>query len=148
MPSSPESVSDEDNQSKARPWYVADYTPEQLGVAPKRPCPKKTQFWCVSPIRHDPGPNPNPGPIDPTERANEQRRIERRLKALERKEAKEEKKEQEREEEREAKRQRRRIRQFWDEQDNRMREVNGRARDKRALALRAAEWTAPAPPPA
>ena len=87
-------------------------------------------------IRH------NPGPIS----EEEQLRIHRYLAAQERKEARELAKEEEREAKREAKRLRRSIRRCWDKVDNRMREDNARARDERASALRAAEWTAPAPP--
>ena len=55
-PSSPESVSDEDNHRKAPGYWELEWTPEELGIEPSSPDPKKeTVPW----IHH-----PDPARID------------------------------------------------------------------------------------
>ena len=90
-PSSPESVSDEDNHAKARPYWEAEWTKEELGIEPSSPDPKKeTVPW----IHH-----PDPAHVDQAAKLSAKER-----KRLRRKEEKEEEREVKRDELRQAKR--------------------------------------------
>ena len=131
-PSSPESVSDEDNHRKARPYWEAECTKEELDIKPSSPNPKKeTVPW----IHH-----PDPARVDQAAELSAKER-----KRLRRKEEKEEEREVKRDELRQAKREekamRSRIRRSWEEELEVMREANRRAMDDKEMADRKAKWS-------
>ena len=122
LPSSPE-FSDEDNHPNARPWYEADWTPEETGIVPvesrKRERPPSPPF-----IHH-----PDPVRVERLENlspAKKNRRLKKQMR-LEKKEM-----------EAEALRDRIKRRREWSEE--RMREENLRALAKQEAATREAEW--------
>ena len=131
-PSSPESVSDEDNHRKAPGYWEPEWTPEELGIEPSSPDPKKeTVPW----IHH-----PDPARVDMAAKLSAKERNRLRRKA-EKKEERELKRDEERQAKREEKAMWSRIRRSREEEVEVMREANRRAMDDKARADRAAEWT-------
>ena len=117
LPSSPESVSDEDNHPKARPWYEpSGWTPEELGIVPS-PKRKRRALWASTAWVH----HPDPVRIDRAANRSEKR-------------------EEEAEAKREEKALRRRIKKTRDSLDDMIREENLRALEKQQMADRAADW--------
>jgi hypothetical protein len=116
LPSSPESVSDEDNHPKARPWYEPDWTPEEMGLVP------------VESPERERSPSTDPKTKN------------RLLKKEERLEKKELEKEKKKEEEREEKAHRARIKRARENDVERMREKNRRALIDDEIKITAAEW--------
>ena len=131
IPSSPESVSDEDNHPKARPWYEPEWTPEQLGIVPKAPKRKcKDQYVSTAWVHH-----PDPDRVDRVEHRSvdeQNRRLKKQLRA--------EKKEEEAEARREEKATWRRIKMAWEKADDETREANARDLAIRERANMAADW--------
>ena len=99
IPSSPESVTDEDNKPKARPWYEPDWTPEELGLVPVE-SPKPTTVW----VHH-----PDPVLVD-TIAKREAKLTEEQKNLLRKKEEKAEERELERDARREARREEKALR--------------------------------------
>ena len=131
-PSSPESVSDEDNHAKARPYWEVEWTKEELGIEPSSPDPKKeTVPW----IHHH-----DAARVDHIAKLSAKER-----KRLRWKEEKEEEREVKRDELRQAKREekamRSRIRRSREEELEVMREANRRAMEDKEMADSKAQWT-------
>ena len=131
LPSSPESVSDEDNHPKARPWWEPEITAEALGIDPSAKRKRKAKVESTSWVH-----NPDPARVD--NRSEEE--LNRLLNRLEKLEKKELAREEEAREKREEKALWRRIKKSRDREDDRMREANRRALQKQEMADRAAEW--------
>ena len=131
LPSSPESVSDEDNHPKARPWYESEWTPEELGIVPVEPTKRKRERWASTAWVH----HPDPALVDRAANRTEAEKNRRR-----KKEKRQEKREEMMEERREERAMWRRIRRSRDKEDDAKREANARARDDRERANRAADW--------
>ena len=137
LPSSPESVSDEDNHPKARPWWEPDITAEELGIDPsakrKRKRKRKAKVLHESAYFFH---RPDPNRVD--NRSEEE--MNRLLDRLEKAEEKELAREAEAREKAEEKALWRRIRKSHDREDDRMRKANRLARQKQEMAARAAAW--------
>ena len=136
LPSSPESVSDEDNHPNRRYWWEAPEEPEEK--PPKR-VRRRRQPWASGPFVH----NPDPDEVKKiANRCNKKRQ--RVLAILENKEKKELDADEEREEEKAAARERRARLKPREREDKRIREDNLRALSNREMADRAADWRAAA----
>ena len=121
IPSSTESVSDEDNQLKARSWYEPEWTPEELGIeSPKRKRREMPEIWATTPWVH----HPDPARVG---RANN-RSVEEKNRRL-----KKDKKAEKREEEAEARREEEALRQRIKKTLQRL-DDKKRAEIRRALA--------------
>jgi len=135
LPSSPESVSDEDNHPKARPWYESEWTPEELGIVPVEPTKRKRERWASTAWVH----HPDPALVDrAANRAANRTEAEKNRRR--KKEKRQEKREEMMEERREERAMWRRIRRSREKEDDAKREANARARDDRERANRAADW--------
>ena len=134
LPSSPESVSDEDNHPNRRGWWEAPEEPEEK--SPKR---QRRQPWASGPFVH----NPDADEVKIANRSDKER--EQRLAILEKKEVKELAAEEEREEEKAVARERRDTRKRREREHKRIRDDNLRALSNREMADRAAEWKAAVP---
>ena len=137
LPSSPESVSDEDNQPKAWAWWDPKIEAEALGIDPSAKGKRKAKRNGKAKVEstswvH----NPDPDRVD--NRSEEE--LNRLLNRLEKLEEKELAREEEAREKREEKALWRRIKKSRDREDDRMREANRLALQKQEMADRAAEW--------
>lgn len=131
LPSSPESVSDEDNQPKARPWWEPEWEPEALGIDPSAKRKRKAKVLHESAYFFH---RPDPDRVD--NRSDEEMNLSDEEKAEEKELARWE----EAREKAEEKALWRRIKKSRDREDDRMREANRRALQKQEMAARAAAW--------
>ena len=136
LPSSPESVSDEDNHPNRRGWWEAPEEPEEK--PPKR-VRRRRQPWASGPFVH------NPDPDEVKKIANRSDKELQRLLAILEKEKKELAADEEREENKAAARERRARLKLREREDKRIRDDNLRALSNREMADRAADWKAAAP---
>ena len=123
LPSSPESVSDEDNQPKDRPWWEPEWEPEALGIDPSAKRKRKAKVLHESAYFFH---RPDPNRVD--NRSEEE--MNRLLDRLEKAEEKELAREAEAREKAEEKALWRRIRKSRDREDDMMREANRRPLQK------------------
>ena len=133
------SVSDEDNQPKARPWWEPEITAEALGIDPSAKRKRKAKQKRKAKVLHESAyffHRPDPDRVD--NRSDEEKN--RLLNLLEKAEEKELAREEEATEKAEEKALWRRIKKSRDRDDDRMREANRRARQKQEMAARAAAW--------
>ena len=137
LPSSPKSVSDEDNHPNRRDWLEA---PEEPDEKPPKRVRWRRQPWASGPFVH----NPDADEVKIANRSDKER-LQRRLAILENKEKKELAADEEREEEKVVARERRARLKRREREENRIREDNLRASSNREMADRAADWRASAP---